>query len=291
MPPPTSGDFLKRITGILQSVQLLPDEAKAPILHYRRTVGEVFGSLNYVVRIIAEKDRYQAVVNRHLGRLYGMALVNLIETFERFLKEVAAECVDCLADIVIDDRFDVFSRIQGSNLASHFRAGTLGKALCESATWLDCEEINKRFRSVLADPFDAGSFYIFPKTGTQQPVAGQWRYELMSLIWQMRHTCVHNVGVITQSDAVKMRVLAKTQVDAPRMLVPSKSNLLWLKMFLDETTEDCNQRIGQRLAALLTTIRAATPPLIQPQPMANRLASIFRSPLQVDTVTGVVPPD
>ena len=62
-------------------------------------------------------------------------------------------------------------------------------------------------------------------------------------------------------------------------------------MFLDETAEDCNQRIGQRLAELLTTIRAGRPALIQPQSMADRLASIFRLPLQVDTATGVVPPD
>ena len=103
--------------------------------------------------MIAERDRYLGVVDRHLGRSHWhVCFVNLIETFERFLKEVAAECVDCLADLVVDDRFDVFNKIQGSNLASHFRAGTLGKALCESATWLDCEEINKRFRNILADP-------------------------------------------------------------------------------------------------------------------------------------------
>jgi hypothetical protein len=289
MPAPTPGDFKTRITGILQSVQLLPDEAEAPIRHYRQTVGEIDGALKYVDRIIPEKARYQGVVIRHLGRLSEMALVNFIETFERFLKEVAAKCVDCLADLVVDDRFDVFSRIQGSNFASHFGAGTLGKALCESATWLDCEEINKRFHSILADPFDTGAFFLFPKKG-QKPDAGQWRYSVMKLVWQMRHTCVHNVGVITQSDAVKMRVLAKRPVDAPRMLVPSRSDLRWLKRFLDDTAEDCNKRIGQRLAELLTKIRAETPALVEPQQMADRLSSIFRLPLQVDTALGVVPP-
>jgi hypothetical protein len=86
-------------------------------------------------------------VDRHLRRLYGMALVSLVESFERFLKEVAAECVDCLAPFVVDDRFNVFA-IQGSGLASHFGTGTLGKSLCESSTWLDCEEISKRFRKL-----------------------------------------------------------------------------------------------------------------------------------------------
>jgi hypothetical protein len=290
MPARTQADFASNITAILQSVQLLPDEAQAPIRHYRRTIEEIDGALTYFDRIIPERGRYQAVVHRHLGRLYGMALLNLVATFERFLKEAAAECVDSLADLVVDDRFDVFPRIQGKNLASHFRAGTLGKALCESATWLDCEEINKRFRSILADPFDAGSFYLFPKTG-QQPVVEQWRFDLMNLVWQLRHTSVHNVGVITQSDAAKMRVLTKTQVDAPRMLVPSRTNLRWLKKFLDDTAEECNKRIGEQLAKLLTTIRAATPALFEPQEMANRLASIFRLPIRVDAAIGVVPPD
>jgi len=288
--PPTPGDFNKRIIGILQSVQLLPDEAKVPILHYQRTVGEISGSLDYVGRLIAERERYQGVVDKHFGRLRGMALVNLIETFERFLKEVAAECVDCLADLVIDDRFNTFP-VQGATLASHFGSGSAGKALCESSIWLDCKEINDRFRKLLADPFKTGGFYVFPKEGNQQPVAEQWRYEVMSLIWQLRHTCVHNVGVITKSDAVRLRVLSKSHVDAPRVLVPSKTNIHWLKLFLDEAAEDCNQRIGQRLGALLTAISNATPALVQPQSMADRLASIFRLPLQVAGATGVVPPD
>jgi hypothetical protein len=288
--PTTPGDFKKRIIGILQSVQLLPDEAKAPILHYQRTIGEISGSLDYVGRLIAERQRYQGVVDKHFGRLRGMALVNLIETFERFLKEVAAECVDCLADLVIDDRFNTFP-VQGATLASHFGSGSAGKALCESTIWLDCREINDRFRKLLADPFKTGDFYVFPKESNQQPVAEQWRYEVMSLIWQFRHTCVHNVGVITKSDAVKLRVLSKSNVDAPRVLVPSKTNILWLKLFLNEVAEDCNQRIGERLGVLLTTISNTTPALVQPQSMADRLASIFRLPLQVGGATGVVPPD
>jgi hypothetical protein len=220
--PPSPADFAKRIKGILRSVQLLPDEAKAPILHYRRTVADISGLLGYVERLIAERDRYQSVVDRHLGRLYGMALVNLVETFERYLKEVAAECVDCLADLVLDDRFNEFP-VMGATLASHFGAGSAGKALCESSVWLNCKEINDRFRKLLSDPLTPGTFYLFPKEG-QQPVALRWRYEIISLIWQIRNTSVHNVGVITRSDAVKLRVLAKTRVDAETLLVPTKTD-------------------------------------------------------------------
>src|SRR5207244_10394408 len=110
-------------------------------------------------------------------------------------------CIHWLAPFVLDARFNVF-KIQGSALTAHYGTDTLGRSLCESATWLDCEEINDRFRKLLADPFQKdGRFYLFPRQG-QQPAAECWRFETMSLVWQLRHTVVHNVGVITQSDAI-----------------------------------------------------------------------------------------
>jgi hypothetical protein len=284
-------DLARKVKDILQHVQPLPDEAKAPILHYRRTVADIWGALAYVERAIGRRDRYQAVVDRHLGRLYGMALVNLVETFERFLKEVASECVDCLADFVTDDRFNVF-KIQGSALASHFGTGTLGKSLCESATWLDCEEINERFRKLLADPFQIGGqfFYLFPKQN-QLPPGQQSRFDLMNLIWQIRHTAVHNVGVITQSDAVKLRLWAREPVAAPRLLCPTRNDLEYLKRYLDETADDCNTRVGDRLRDLLTSIVPAAPIPVDRQRLADRVTAIFRRVLQVAGASGVLPPD
>jgi hypothetical protein len=279
-------DLTRKIKDIVQHVQPLPDEATAPILHYQRTTSDIWASLAYIERAVGERDRYGAVVERHLGRLYGMALVNLVETFERFLKEAAAECVDCIANFVVDDRFNLFS-IHGSALASHFGTGTLGKSLCESSTWFDCEEINKRFRRLLSDPFQDGKFYLFPK----QPAAELVQFESMNLVWQIRHTSIHNVGVITQSDAVKLRLWAKENVAAPRILCPTRSDLNYLKRFMDETAKRCNQRIGDRLAELLTTIQASTPALFDAQQMANRIASAFRLALQVAGLPGMIPPD
>jgi hypothetical protein len=218
-----------------------------------------------------------------------MALVSLVETFERFLKEAAAECVDCLADLIVDERFNAFP-LQGASVASHFGAGSPGKALCEAATWLDCRQINDRFRQLLSDPFRPGDFYVFPKEGNQQPVSEQWRYDVMSLVWQLRHTAVHNVGVITKSDAVKLRVWAKEAVDAPMLLAPGRNDIRWLKMFLDETVEDCNRRIGQRLAALLTEIHTKAPAILAPAEMANRVTAAFQVILPIAGVAGALPP-
>jgi len=61
-------DLARKIKDILQHVQELPDDAQSPILHYRRNAAEIWGSLAYIERTINEGERYQAVVERHLGR-------------------------------------------------------------------------------------------------------------------------------------------------------------------------------------------------------------------------------
>lgn len=163
-------DLTRKIKDILTHTQELPEEAKAPILHYRRTKTDIATSLDYVhsaFRRLASPDSKPGLnrdaADRHLGRFYGMALVQVIENFERFLKEVAATCIDILSAFVTDGRFNVF-KIQATTLASHFDTDTIGKSLCESATWLDCDEINERFRKLLADPHQKGGqfFNLFP---------------------------------------------------------------------------------------------------------------------------------
>ena len=173
-------DLARKIKDILRHVQPLPDNAKPPILHYRRTGADIWGALAYIERAVGKGERRQAVVDRHLGRLYGMALVNLVQTFERFLKE---------------------------------------------------------------------------------------------------------------PDAVKLRLWTKETIDAPQILAPTRSDLIYLRRFLDETANVCNRRIGERLAELLTTIDTQSPALFDAKEMADRVASIFRLPLQVAGATGVAPPD
>jgi hypothetical protein len=217
-----------------------------------------------------------------------MVLVNLVETFERFLKELASACVDHLANHVLDDRFNAF-KIQGSGLASHFGTATLGKSLCESGVWLDCDEVSERFRKLLCDPFQpGGSFFLFPKQG-QQPAGEIWRFAVLGLVWQLRHTVVHNVGIITQSDAVKLRLWARQPVESPRVLSPTREDIRYLKRFLDETAQSCNTRVGERLAELLTTLHGSDPTLFVPQQKANEVTRTFGSPLTVAGAIGVPP--
>lgn len=279
-------DLARKVKDLVQHVQPLPAEAATPLAHYRRTSTDLWNSILYVERAFTQPGLYRAVADRHLGRINSMVLMSLIENFERFLKEIAATCVDRLVNYILDDRLNIF-HIQGSSLASHFDSATLGKSLCESGAWLNCDEINSRFRKLLSDPFQAGgNFHLFPHAN-QQPEDDRWRFSVMGLVWQMRHTIVHNVGVITHSDAVKMRLWAREPVQAPRVLSPTREDVRYLKRFLDETADTCNRRIGERLAELLTHMLNQTPGLFVAQEEANILTAAFGITLSVDGLPGV----
>jgi len=180
---------------------------------------------------------------------------------------------------VLDDRFDEF-KMRGSFLAAHFESGSLGNALCESGTWLDCESVNNRFRKLLADPFETGQFYLFPKKG-QGPVDERFRREPLDVIWQLRHTIVHNLGVITKSDAVKFRLLARTSVEADKVISPTLDDVRHVKDFLNVTAEKVNQRVAKRLAQLLSALHQEDTLLFDAAAKADELVEQFQVPLTV----------
>lgn len=139
---------------------------------------------------------------------------------------------------------------------------------------------------LLADPFENGAFILFPK----QPAVNRERFDTLGLIWQLRHTIVHNVGVITQSDAIKLRLLVHAPVDSPRVLFPTRDDIRYLKRFLEETAEQANERIGNRLAALLSTIHAGDPGLFIASDAADTLTRKCGFALVVAGATGALPP-
>src|SRR3990172_6230978 len=85
-------DFPQKIRDILAHVSALPAEAGAPLAHFNRSSTDLWNLLLYVERNFEQLVLQPAALRRHMARLHGMILVNLIETFERFLKEVAAAC-------------------------------------------------------------------------------------------------------------------------------------------------------------------------------------------------------
>jgi hypothetical protein len=278
-------DLHAKVREILRHSQPLPPEAAYPLQNYENAVNTNWRLLDYFERRVSRAAYLPAVYAGHLEHLHRLVLANLIEAFERFLKELAGVCVDQLAPYVIDDRFAEF-RIDGSQLAGHFEAGSVGKALCESDTWLNNESISRKFRTILRDLAGKPWEWLFP--GEQhEPVAERTRARTLAILWQMRHNLTHNVGTLTKSDSHRFQLLARQPVPPARQLAPTREDLRHAKRFLWECSQNANGRIGQRLAELLTALHADNPTLFLPQDKAQEMAQLFGLPLTVAGLTGV----
>jgi hypothetical protein len=250
-------DLRERTARILSHTEPLGPESQSPILHYRRAVNANVGLIGYMERHLSERPHLPANKAKHMGHLRRLVLANLIETFERFIKELAAVCIDQLSGFVTDDRYNAFTA-KGNEVIAHFEAGSIGKALCESDTWLSNDAINSRFRRLLA-PADKDlwdEFLVPARNQGKGPSKEKQenRAATLAIFWQLRHNLTHNSGVLTGSDSMKLRVLTKRPVEKGRILVPTEGDLRHVKRFFSETADDINNRVGIQLAELLTAV-------------------------------------
>jgi hypothetical protein len=276
----------QKVREVLQHTSPLLPESDRPIQHFERSVNAGLLLLSYIDDHIDPNDVYAAVYNRHLGHLRRMALAELIESLERFLKELAAVCVDSLAPYTTDDRFDVLVPRRGDKIAAFVTASSIGKALCESDTWINNSTINARFASLLKDPSGTDWEFLFPQSN-QQPAVERDRAATLAILWQIRHNLAHNVGVVTHSDSMKFRVLIGGAVASDRLLFPSMDDIRFVKRFLSETAALTNRRVGARLAQILSGFHAADPALFDPQVRANELSQTFAFSVTIDGCVGV----
>lgn len=266
------------------SVPLHP-EAGRPIRHFEESANAGSSLLKYLEDHIDPTDVYRAVYDRHFGHLRRMILAEMLESFERFLKELASVCIDDLAPYTTDDRFDEFIP-KRTMIAAVVNATSVGKALCESDTWLNNAAINNRFASLLKNLGGGNWEHLFP-LANQNPAAERDRAKSLAILWQMRHDLAHNVGVITDSDAIKLRVLVGGPVEANRRLTPTDNDLRYVKRFLSETAIRTNERVGNRLAQLLTEFHVADPTLFDAQIMANRVSQQFAFSVTINGRAGL----
>ncbi len=206
MPLPPFANVCDYVTRIPSRNKPLSADSENPLAHLRRGINDCEKLVAFVDSLM-ERVRTYRTSRENFSRLCEFAAVGAIEAFERFFKELASSCIDFVYEYVSDDRLDVFS-IKGAAAAVHLEAGSVGRGLCESSTWLNNKENAKRFKRILADPNTDGNFSLFTNDGSVSD-----RQDIVSVLWQLRHSIVHNFGVINKSDAVKLRKLCKRQVD------------------------------------------------------------------------------
>ncbi len=86
-------DYGEEIAAILDNIEGQPPEAVCPIRHFHRTISDLRNLRAYVEKKITGSDYYKKKMDDHMAALDRMLIVSIIETFERFLKEIAAACV------------------------------------------------------------------------------------------------------------------------------------------------------------------------------------------------------
>src|SRR5437870_5729732 len=139
--PRQSIDLHQKVRDLLTHVGPPSAESDRPIDHFERSANETLALIKYIDDHLPFEKMYPAVYERHVSHLRRMATGSLIQAFERFIKEIAIACVDNLAEFVNDDRFDEF-RLTGSVIAIQFALSkSVGKAMCESDTWLNNKSI------------------------------------------------------------------------------------------------------------------------------------------------------
>lgn len=276
----------QKIRDLLTHTVPVRRDVDAPIRNFEGRVSAGFSLIKYLDDHISTETVYSTVYDGHLTNLHRMVLVSLVEAFERFIKEVAVVCVDAVASYSIDNRFDGFTT-SGGTVAAQFSAGSIGKALCESDTWLSNSTINDRFRQILKPHFGEAWEYLFPNE-KQTPIAERDRAKTLAILWQIRHNITHNTGFLTDSDARRLTLMVKAEVESGKTLSPSRFDLRYVKRFLVETAVHTNQRIGQRLAALLSELHADNPTLFVPQTLADAISVSFQQPLIVAGALGAL---
>jgi len=279
-------DLHKMVREVLAHTSPLVAAADRPLVHFEDASTEAFALIKYVGRRIRRQGVYPEVYDRQMGHLRQLVLAELLQAFERFLKEIAAVCIDFLAPYVADDRFDEFLPKTGGHIAAFVNAQSIGKALCESDTWLRHETINRRFRRLLKFPFGEPWEFLFPE-GNQPPATEQERAKTLAVLWQLRHCCAHNLGVMTASDSMKFRMLVGAPVAANCRLSPSTDDLRFVSDFLSETAQNTNQRIGQRLALVLEHFHLADASLFDGQLKANEVSQRFVFSVTINGHVGV----
>jgi hypothetical protein len=171
----------------------------------------------------------------------------------------------------------VFS-VDANQVAAHFSTGTLGRALAEAGTWLQAKQINTRFGRLLADHHtETLGIVLYPPNG--EPA------RTLDTVFQIRHSIVHNVGMLTQSDGAKLGLLTRQAVAGGTMLAPRNGDIWYVKLFLDQEATRINTAVAARLSVLLTDLHTDNPTGFVAATKAGEMAAAFQQVITIATET------
>lgn len=192
----TIKDLGRRIAAIPSHTNSLPLEAESPVEHYGLGASEAWNLLQYFGRKAASSKAYERSLARHTTNLRNMTILALMESFERYLKETAATCVDVLVPYLVDDRVDCLGEVSAVRAVAHFEERTVGRAVAEATTWSRTDDIDGRFNKLLAtvSAIENPKWSLLPAADKVKDPQ-YWRRASLGVLFQVRHTIAHNVGL------------------------------------------------------------------------------------------------
>lgn len=249
--------------------------AETPIQHFEYDSAHAQQIVAYLTRIGRKTAVYPKGFNRHLKAVSSLAFFQMVAAFERFLKDVAAVCVDELAPLCSDDRLSDF-KIAGEDAAPHVLDQTIGRALCETQLWHNLKSINDRYRKILST--EPNTSPALPPFNLFDDPHSTLRKETLTLkvMFQIRHTIAHNLGTLTRSDAGKLQRLLGERVDSPKELDIESKHVLYLRQFLSPLAKEINLAVADRLGKVLTQFQNTFPSLIDHVARSKALSNLFQ---------------
>ena len=140
---------------------------------------------------------------------------------------------------------------------------------------------------MLEPPFEDGNFALIEQL-TSGTILG--KQEILSVLWQLRHSIVHNFGVVTQSDAVKLSRLCKRQINGDVQLDIRRTDFWYVKLFIMEFAEAANSKVHTELQNVLTNHFMTSSDDADKLTKAQEVANLFGITTNVGGQTGTPPP-
>lgn len=271
MPTPAKyGEYIRQVP-----LREEAEEADIPVRHFRNDVAHAIRFVDYLIDLKKKTPVYDKGFERHLKAISSLAFFQIVASFERLLKELAAICVDEVAPLCADERLSCF-KIDGKDAAPHILDQTVGRALCESTLWHDTKTTNERFEMILrgnplVDPQPLKGFILFDgKSGLRGEI------KTIKVMFQIRHTIAHNLGTLTRSDAGKLQRILGERIDGHKELDIDRKHVYYLQQFVSGLAKEVNTTVADRLGQVLTQFRNTSPSLIDHVAKAKELANLFQ---------------
>lgn len=235
---------------------------------YSQGWGQVLAAGYFIDDRLAESAR-GGVALKHRHRLHLALFGQLMASFEYFLKDFVAKCVDATTNLDEKIRKEKWLEIDVDRvLANRSGMATIGSTLVHSTLgWHSPAQVNARYASL----FKRNAFSVR-------------EVETLEKLWVLRHSVAHNAGMIIHYDATRIgdEMLADHAADIDANYI--SETFKFLSPIAKTICEECG---GNLLKEQFQPLHARGPDYVTDMPVYSRLKPLGE---YVESRTGELSP-